>query len=98
MAKPWYLNSTKLLKVATAFEVPVEEEGEKPSHLWVRIEKRGNDRWCIRNESGVILNKKNQWVYEPQPSSRTEAFIQNTRFESVVEAFEFFYAYRKTIV
>ncbi len=32
------------------------------------------------------LNKKNKWEWEPQPSSRTDAFYKRCRFDSFEDA------------
>lgn len=61
------------LSQATRFELP---------HGF-RIEQRrqihGGPLWVVSDGSSV-LNREGEWVYEPLPSSRTDDFIQATRF------------------
>lgn len=45
----------------------------------LRIEWRGAGTWAV-TESGCCLNDKGEWEYEPHPSSRSNEFIQRTRF------------------
>ena len=46
------------------------------------------ERWTIARR-GFCLNKENDWEYEPMPSTRTEEFIERTRFDSFEEASTF---------
>lgn len=46
------------------------------------------DRWAIMSQSGRCCYARNgEWVWEPQPSSRTDAFYEATRY-TLVEALE----------
>ena len=51
------------------------------------VEYRGDNKWAVV-DCGFVLNKAGEWVFEPLPSSRTNAFIAHTRFDSLEEAFE----------
>jgi hypothetical protein len=44
-------------------------------------------KWVVR-EGACVLAKTNRWVIEPIPSSRTERFLNQTRFDSPEEAYE----------
>ena len=70
-----------LIRCATVFEIA---DG-------VTIEAcRQRDKtvtWAVRSQ-GNVLNKHQQWEYEPLPSSRSEAFLQRTRFATIGEAVE----------
>lgn len=59
-----------LLTQATAFRIDRE----------ITVEKRGDDQWCVAIAGGSVLNGQNEEEYEPNPSSRTDAFIARTRF------------------
>lgn len=37
-------------------------------------------RWAVYRQ-GFVLTKGGKWVYEPIPSSRTDAFLKRTRFD-----------------
>jgi hypothetical protein len=45
----------------------------------------GEPRWAVCCEGGV-LNTHNEWEYEPNPSSRSDAFKKRTRFDTIEEA------------
>lgn len=44
-------------------------------------------KWVVRMDSWV-LGKDDKYYYEPFPSSRTDKFIENTRFDSKEDAFK----------
>jgi hypothetical protein len=52
----------------------------------ISIEWRGKGKWCVTNGLGVLSKSDKEFVWEPQPSSRDEAFIADTRFDSPEEA------------
>lgn len=47
----------------------------------INIESRDpdGDVWAIVND-GMCLNKNFEWEYEPTPSSRSDEFIERTRY------------------
>jgi hypothetical protein len=45
----------------------------------LRVEWRGDDRWCIFNGSSCY-NRLGEWEYERQPSSRDDEFISRCRY------------------
>lgn len=51
----------------------------------VFVEKRGDDKYCVMVFASVLDRDLNRH-YEPMPSSRTDEFINNTRF-SLNDAF-----------
>ena len=54
----------------------------------------GPDKWICMLEysNGWCLGKNNRWYFEGRPSSRTDAFIKQTRFDTHQEARD---AYKK---
>lgn len=51
---------------------------------------RGVVRWSIRRVGdNCCLNRDGRWEYEPQPSSRDDAFFARCRFASLDDAVEF---------
>jgi len=44
-----------------------------------RLDYTGNGKWAIR-WADQCLTKKENWIYEPLPSARTESFFKKTRF------------------
>ncbi len=70
---------------ATRFEYPeIEPDRRGPSDLIrVAIENRRapgiEDRWCIIDGS-VVWTRNGEWEWEPQPSSRDEAFFKRARW------------------
>lgn len=63
-------------------------ETDNPDLRDTRIESRGPSAWVI-HDIAFVLNKQKEWVYESLPSSRTEEFIEQTRFKTPEEALEF---------
>jgi hypothetical protein len=57
-------------------------------HHRLTIEFRGAG-WAISDGTCCVLNRDGEWVYQPQPSSRTEGFLQQTRWATAQEAFDF---------
>ena len=60
-------------------------------NMGVYIETRGPGRWVVKMDrsNGWVLGKDAEWHWEPLPSSRTDEFLNNTRFQSPDEAYEF---------
>jgi hypothetical protein len=44
--------------------------------------------WVIRDGIGKVLPRAGEWRIEPQPSSRSAAFIEETRYASAAEAYD----------
>lgn len=47
----------------------------------------GPDRWKVIRGSHC-LSKRGDWVYEPLPSSRTDAFLKRCRFDDAGDAID----------
>lgn len=60
----------------------------------VTIEKRGQDKWCVKVFETTVLDKGLHRIFEAMPSSRTPEFISSTRF-TLEEAFEIATRYMK---
>lgn len=60
----------------------------------VQIAYRGVNRWAITNGRTCLNKKTGDWEYEPLSSSRTEEYLEATRFESAESAFDFWFAWR----
>lgn len=58
----------------------------------VKSKEKGK-RWVIRNGRSC-LNKEGEWVYEPMPSSRTNEFIESTRFDTLEAGLDFWGKYK----
>jgi hypothetical protein len=50
-----------------------------------RTGREGVVRWAVTRNSDV-LNRSGKWEWEPNPSSRTDAFLRRTRYATVDEA------------
>lgn len=46
---------------------------------------KGKKKWAVRH-MGNCLNKGGEWEYEPQPSSRDDAFLARCRFDTAMQA------------
>ena len=51
-------------------------------------QRDGPDKWAILDHA-ACLDRDGDWVIQPQPSSRDEAFIRRCRFDSAEEALAF---------
>lgn len=49
-------------------------------------QREGPDKYAVRNGRGFSLNKSGEWEWEPMPSSRDTAYIQQCRFDTLGEA------------
>lgn len=52
---------------------------------YLTVQRRGNDRWAVATV-GMVVNPDLEEEYEMNPSSRTDEFIERTRY-SLDEAF-----------
>ena len=72
-----------LLKCATRFQMKpgldIWEAGLEEAGLEVTLEIRSKGLWAV-TYMGYCLSKNRVWEYEPNPSSRTDEFLANTRF------------------
>lgn len=50
------------------------------------LQPDGSTRWAIRSGGRDILGQDGEWTFEPNPSSRTDEFYQNYRFDTLPEA------------
>jgi hypothetical protein len=75
--RPIAARHDKLLAMATSFHV-----WSLPDSFSYRIdvESRGNDKWVVKRGGFVYSTAVRWFVYEPQPSSREDDFIAETRF------------------
>lgn len=62
-----------MARVGTEGPVYVEWRGQRFG--------KGPVLWAVTNSWGQCLNKKHEWEHEPQPSSRTDAFIKRARWD-----------------
>ena len=65
---------------------PVKYEFDEKLEIF--IEDRGNGKWAITKFSNV-LSKDGYWHIEPQPSSRTDEYLEKNRFNSAEDAKHF---------
>ena len=91
-----------LVRALAAFRRKAREEAlERNAIVWelkpetskgagdeLRLERRDGfkgRRWAITRR-GWVLNKSGEWEYEPQPSSRTEEWLETVRWATAREA------------
>lgn len=72
------------------YQVSGPEFGNPRESIYVewrgRRSGQGPIQWAVTNGAGDCLNKRGHWEHEPQPSSRTDAFLRRTRWESFHDA------------
>lgn len=74
----------ELLAKARSFQV-----SERTFIVW-----RDENKWAVVCD-GQVLNNMGEFEYEPYPSSRTDKFIERTRF-SLQEAFDRWETFQQT--
>lgn len=68
--------------------LPKKYRDESEARYWnVQVSYRGKGKYCVADAFRECVNRKGEWVAESQPSSRTNKFISETRFE-LAEAIE----------
>lgn len=74
---------------ATVYTVTSElPEGHSAySSLLVTVEYRGRGTWVILN-GGYALGHAGEWDYEPQPSSRTDEWLEEYRWDDLQVALD----------
>jgi hypothetical protein len=79
------LDPNELLAYARRFVfsvVPDEPDPTERERRTVAVCWRGPspDAWVIRDRQGSVFNRSGGWEWEPQPSSRSPAFLRRTSF------------------
>ena len=82
----------EMLAMATAFEMAIPATGDQFAIKKITVEARkqrdGTARWAIMN-IGNCLGKDGLWMFESLPSSRTDEFLEMTRWPSPRDALAF---------
>lgn len=63
-----------------------------------RTSQEGVERWAIINGNTCLSKAEQCFVFESMPSNRTDEFIDDTRFDSVDEAYAFLTKWRQAEV
>jgi hypothetical protein len=81
------MNTTELLAFATTFMVQWRDPYTGYDQITVEARARnvGPHRWAIC-KNGNCLTKDGEWVYESLPSSRTDEFLVECRWDDLDEA------------
>lgn len=82
------LSNSELLPVCYRIAGTEKYQGDSGILIEMREGFKGQ-KWAVKDGSNV-LNKSGEWEYEPIPSSRTDTFIDRTRFDSPLEALQAF--------
>ena len=74
-----------LFEMATEYTISAVPLGDMDSDMFaikvqIRSQMDGAPLWAVCLRSNV-LTRSGRWVYEPRPSSRTDAFLRRTRFD-----------------
>lgn len=71
----------KLFDRATRFELTNPADLGARIVVEIRSYREDSDVWAVTNGAEGCYNlKKQEWVYEPSPSNRTDEFIEQTRY------------------
>lgn len=82
------MSKTEWLVRAMKFNLGTCVFYDRPIHIESREQMDGNMRWVLKMHEWV-LGKDGDFHFEPTPSSRTDEFIENTRFGSLDECHSF---------
>jgi len=85
------------LDKVSVFDLGLCPYHKRPVKLETRNLPENPKTWCIKMHEWVF-GKDRDWHWEPNPSSRTEEFIENTRFGSYQEAYEFWLENVKSVM
>lgn len=84
------MNNDILIQFANSFDIdPV---------LDVTLEKRSENIWAVVQSQNTVLVKNEglgSFESEPMPSSRSEEFVKNSRFDSIQEAIMYYHEWRR---
>lgn len=82
--------------MCNGFFVPEDCTDSELSRITITMRKQidGSVLWSVGNGREVLSKREKDFVWEPQPSSRTPPFIKDTRFASPEKALEALKAYR----
>jgi len=81
------MTKDEMLAAARSFEIKPGEYDDHPIMVESARQSDGSLQWKVM-QRGFALNKKGGWDYEPQPSSRTEAYFRAHRWLTLDEAIE----------
>lgn len=70
-------------------EISKYDVGDEISIIRTR-QIQGVYAWVVASPTRMTLNKDGEWDFEPIPSSRSRAYLDNTRFKTAEEAWEVF--------
>jgi hypothetical protein len=82
------MNQKEWLERATEFSLGECLFHHRPVKIEARDQMNGDRKWVLKMHEWV-LGKDGDFHYEPLPSSRSDEFIKNTRFDSPDECHSF---------
>jgi len=82
------MSKDEWLERATKFDLGNCIFHNRPVDIESRDQIDGSRKWVLKMQEWV-LGKDGEFHYEPRPSSRSDNFINNTRFDSIDECHSF---------
>ena len=82
------MNEKQWIERATRFDLGTCIIYNRPIQIEARKQRDGSIKWILKMHEWV-LGKDSDFHYEPMPSSRTDEFIENTRFDTPNECHTF---------
>ena len=82
------MNKKDWLERAINFDLGTCIIYNRPVNIISREQRDGSLKWILKMHEWV-LGKDSKFYYEPTPSSRTDEFIENTRFNNPDECHTF---------
>ena len=62
-------------------------------NFFVSSRDKALQTWVVENSGHVLSKTTLDFIYEPMPSSRTDEFLQDTRFSNPNQAYEYYQKY-----
>ncbi len=87
MSASWWLSRADRFRMGKS-KIYLINGGIDAREVFIETRKQMDDsyKWIVKMDSWV-LGKDNKYYYEPMPSSRTDKFIENTRFDDFLDAY-----------
>ena len=82
------MTKNEWLERATKFDLGICNYYNRPVVIECREQLDGSKKWVLKMQE-FVLGKDGKFVFEPIPSSRTDEFIANTRFDTPDECHSF---------
>ena len=75
------MSGNQMVTEYSVFPTGCDIDSPDAFYFAIKVVYRGKGLWAVKNTSSVLSNITGKWDYEPQPSSRDEAFLNEFRWD-----------------